>query len=163
MNQINSFVWDIPVSELPDRLPDRDPQLPGARRSGRYRVLVAILIAEAALLCAAFVWQVYQLITSEPTSLPSAIALIVINALVAVWVSVIAVHASRNRSWVRGAALSWQLVQIAIAIGAFQGVYARPDVGWALLIPSVLAIILLLTPGILGAAGDRQEGRPTGE
>ncbi len=126
-------------------------------------MLVAILIAEAALLWVAFGWQVYQLVTTEPTSLPSAIALIAVNALAAVWVSVIAVHASRNRSWVRGAALFWQLVQIAIAIGAFQGVYARPDVGWALLIPSVVAIILLLTPGAIGAPGDRRPAPPAGE
>jgi threonine/homoserine/homoserine lactone efflux protein len=149
MNQINSFVWDIPVSEQRDRRPDDEPLVPGARRSGRHRLLVGILGAEAALLWVAFGWQVYQLVTSAPASLPSALALIVINALVAVWVSVIAVHAGRGRSWVRGAALSWQLVQIAISIGAFQGVYARPDVGWALLIPSVVVIVLLLTPGTL--------------
>lgn len=161
MNQINSFVWDIPVNEKPDR-PNDEPRVPGARKPGRYRVLVGILIAEAALLWVAFAWQVYQLVTSEPASLPSAIALIVINVLVAVWVSAIAVNAGKGRSWVRGAALSWQLVQIAISIGAFQGVYARPDVGWAILIPSVVVIILLLSPGVI-SADDRGRAAPTSE
>jgi hypothetical protein len=161
MDQINSFVWDIPVNKQPDR-PHDEPQVPGARKSGRFRILVGILIAEAALLWVAFGWQVYQLVTSEPASLPSAIALIVINALVAVWVSAIAVNAGKGRSWVRGAALSWQLVQIAIAIGAFQGVFARPDVGWALLIPSVVVIVLLLMPGVL-SADDRGRTSPASE
>lgn len=159
MNQINSFVWDIPVNEQPDR-PHDEQRGPGTRKPGRYLVLVGILIAEAALLWIALAWQVYQLVTSEPASLPSAIALIVINVLVAVWVSAIAVNAGKGRSWVRGAALSWQLVQIAISIGAFQGVYARPDVGWALLIPSVVVIILLLSPGVI-SADDRGRTAPT--
>lgn len=162
MNQINSFVWDIPVSEQSDLRPDNDPPLTGARKSGRHRALVVLLAAEALLLWVALAWQVYQFITSEPASVPSAIVLIALNALVAVWVSAIAVNAGRNRSWVRGAALSWQLVQIAVAIGAFQGVYARPDVGWALLIPSVVVIVLLLTPGAL-RPDERGRAYSTGE
>ncbi|HYI32519.1 MAG TPA: hypothetical protein VEX88_03560 [Glaciibacter sp.] len=150
------------MSEQPDRRPDHEPPVSGARGSGRHRLLVAILAAEAALLWVAFAWQVHQLVTSSPASVPSALALMVINALVAVWVSVIAVHAAKGRSWVRGAALSWQLVQIAISIGAFQGAYARPDVGWALLIPSVVVIVLLLTPGAL-RPDERGRAYPTSE
>jgi len=33
---------------------------------------------------------------------------------------------------------------ISIAVGAFQGLFARPDVGWALLVPAVTVIGLLL-------------------
>jgi len=42
-------------------------------------------------------------------------------------------------------------VQVFIAIGCFQGLYARPDLGWALLVPSVLVIVLLFTRSVIEA------------
>lgn len=126
---------------------DDESSHPAPNRPWRHLLLVVLLGAEAALLWIALAWQVYELVTSAPSSLPSALALMVLNLVAAVWVSVIAVNTARRRSWVRGAALTWQLVQIAVAIGAFQGVYARPDVGWALLVPSLVVIALVLTPG----------------
>jgi hypothetical protein len=149
------------VSEQSDRRPSDDPAPSAGHRSGRRRALVVLLTAEAMLLWIALAWQIFELISSEPAFLPSAIALMLINLLVAVWVSAIAVYSAKGRSWVRGAALSWQFVQIAISIGCFQGVYARPDVGWALLIPSIVVILLLLTPGVLGPAGSGRPARPS--
>jgi hypothetical protein len=134
------------VSEERD-LPPRERPTSGA--SGRFRLLVVLLVAEAVLLWILVGWQVYELIVSQAASLASGIALIVLNLVAAAWVSAIAIFAAKGRSWVRGAALSWQLLQVAVAVGAFQGVYARPDVGWALLIPSLVVIALLLIPGVL--------------
>jgi hypothetical protein len=47
--------------------------------------------------------------------------------------------------------LTWQLLQIAVAIGCFQGVFAVPSLGWALLAPAVVAILLLLSPPVVAA------------
>ena len=52
--------------------------------------------------------------------------------------------------------MTWQLVQVFVAIGCFQGLYARPDLGWALLIPSVLVIVLLFTRSVLEATSRRE-------
>ncbi len=40
---------------------------------------------------------------------------------------------------------------VAVAVGSFQGLVARPDVGWALLIPAVVAFVLALAPSVVRA------------
>ncbi|MET1017539.1 hypothetical protein [Orlajensenia leifsoniae] len=107
-----------------------------------------ILFAEAALVIGVAVWFLLELLTAEPSSLTSAVAIFVIVVIAAVFVTAIAIGAARDRPWIRGAAVTWQVLQIAIAVGCFQGLYARPDIGWALLVPSVAVIVLLLVPGV---------------
>ena len=55
-----------------------------------------------------------------------------------------AVASFRRAPWSRAAAIVWQILQVSIAVGAFQGLFARPDVGWALLVPAITVIGLLL-------------------
>ena len=81
----------------------------------------------------------------------SAVALLVITALAAVWLGTIAVNALRRRPWIRGAALVWQVLQIAVAIGSFQGPEPRAGIGWALLIPAAIVLVLLFTPSVISA------------
>ena len=89
--------------------------------------------------------------------MPSAIAILVLLLIAATWVSAIALNVLRHRSWIRGAAVTWQLVQIAVAFGAFQGMYARPDIGWALLVPSIVVIVLLFVPSVMAATGAERD------
>ncbi|MET0853462.1 MAG: hypothetical protein ABWY30_02435 [Microterricola sp.] len=111
-------------------------------------VLFALLFAEAALMLAAVMWLVFELLTEQPASFVSAVAILVLTIVAFVFVTAIAIGAVRRRSWIRGAAISWQLMQVAVAVGCFQGIYARPELGWALLAPSLIVIALLLAPGI---------------
>ena len=127
-----------------------------ARRSRALIALVALLAAEAALLWAAVLWLILELLTQQPTSFASALAILVLTVVAALWVSTITVGTLRGRSWIRAAAVTWQLVQIFIAVGCFQGFYARPDLGWALLIPSVLVIVLLFTRSVVEATSRRE-------
>ena len=55
----------------------------------------------------------------------------------------------RGSPWVRGATVVWQVLQIAVAVGAFQGFFARPDIGWLLLVPALAALVLLFTPPVV--------------
>ncbi|TFC49814.1 hypothetical protein E3T26_08530 [Cryobacterium sp. TMT1-21] len=119
------------------------------RRPRAVVLLAALLWAEAALLWVAVVWLILELLTATPTSLASAIAILVLVVVAAAWVSAVAVNSLRRRSWIRGAAVTWQLVQIAVAVGCFQGLYARPDLGWALLLPSIVVLGLLFTPRVI--------------
>jgi putative flippase GtrA len=116
-----------------------------------------LLFAEAALLLVAVLWLLYELVSEQPSSLSSAIAILVLTLVAFVFVSVVALGALRRRAWIRGAATTWQLLQIAVAIGCFQGIYARPELGWALLVPSLVVIWLLLTPGVRGQLVDASE------
>ena len=119
-------------------------------------VLVVILFAECALLSAATVYLVVELITATPSSLVSALALLVLTAIAAIWLGFIAVNVLRGRAWTRGAAIVVQVLQGAVAIGCFQGLLAQPVIGWLLLVPALVALSLLFTPPVVAAISSRE-------
>jgi len=106
--------------------------------------VAALLFLEAAALVAVVVWLVVDLLALEPSSYATAIALLVLVAIGAIWVVTVAFGSLRQASWSRAAAIVWQILQLSIAVGAFQGLFARPDVGWVLLVPAITVIGLLL-------------------
>lgn len=118
-------------------------------------MLAVILFAECALLAVATVYLVVEILVAEPSSYASAIALTVLAAIATVWLALIAVNVLRGRSWTRGATVVWQVLQIAVAIGCFQGAFARPDLGWPLLLPAVAALLLLFTRPVIRATAAR--------
>jgi hypothetical protein len=128
------------------------------RNSPLLYVMAAILFAECALMGFLTVVLVFEILVATPASYPSAIALAILAAIATVWVGFIAVHSLRGRPWIRGGALVWQILQIAVAVGSFQGAFAQPAVGWWLLIPSLAVIALLFTKPVI-AATTRPEDR----
>ncbi len=114
-------------------------------------VLAVIVFAECALLLAATIFLVFELLVATPASYASAIALTVLVAIATVWVGFIAQGLLRGQPWTRGATVVWQILQIAVAVGMFQGAFARPDLGWLLLIPSIVVLVLLFTPAVRAA------------
>jgi len=114
-------------------------------------VLAAILLAECALVTVVTVVLLVDLLVATPASYPGAIALTALAAIAAVWLAFIAVHTLRGSPWIRGAAVVWQVLQISVAVGSFQGVFQRTDVGWLLLIPAVAVLVLLFTKPVLAA------------
>ena len=134
-----------------DSAPSAGRPSPPSRRPLGLSLVTGILSLEAIVLWGLTVWLVFELLTQTPASYGGAVTILALCALAAVWVSAIAVNTPRRRPWIRGAAVTWQLVQIMIAIGAFQGLLARPDVGWALLVPSLAVIVLLFTPAVVAA------------
>jgi hypothetical protein len=131
---------------------DKGREGAAATRGNPALVLLGLLIAaEGLLMAGVFVWSLLQLLTGRPASLASAVAITILAALAAVWVLVIAIQTFRARPWIRAAAITWQLLQIAVAVGCFQGIYAEPGLGWALLIPSLVVIGLVLSPPVTRA------------
>ena len=118
-------------------------------------VIAVLLFAECALLGAASIYLVVELIVATPSSVPSALALMVLTAAAAVWVGFVAVNVLRGRAWTRGAAIVVQVLQGAVAIGCFQGVFAQPEIGWVLLIPALVVLVLLFTPQVVAALARR--------
>ena len=134
---------------------DLESPHPDARRHPLVSVLAGILFAECALLVVATIYLVVEIFIATPASFASAIALTLLTALGAVWLGFIATNVLRGRAWVRGATVVWQVLQIAVAIGCFQGMFARPDIGWFLLLPAVAALVLLFTPPVVAATARR--------
>ena len=141
--QINGFVWDDPVN--------------GVKANPALAALALIIFAECALMSVATIYLVIEIFSAVPASLPSAIALAIITAVAAIFLGYLAVAVLRGRTWVRGAVLTWQVLQVAVAIGCFQGYFARPDIGWYLLVPSALAVVLLFTTPVMAATTRSRE------
>ncbi|WP_158862833.1 hypothetical protein [Leifsonia sp. AG29] len=120
-------------------------------------VLAVILGLEAALVAGLAVWVGVELLTQRPDSYASAVAILVIAVLAAVWVVATLVAVLALRSWARASTVTIQILQLAIAVGCFQGLYARPDVGWALLVPAVVAGALALSPPVVRATSRNTE------
>lgn len=149
--QINGFVWDIAVKT--NNSAGSDPHS-GEDRSVRHPLVITlavVLFLECAAVTGAVVFLVAELLIATPDSVVSAVALAVLTALAAVWIGVIGVHALRGNAWIRGAAVTVQVLFIAIAIGSFQGLLPRPDIGWMLLLPAVTVLVLLFTNTVRNA------------
>ncbi|MFU8945670.1 hypothetical protein ACLRGF_02960 [Mycetocola zhadangensis] len=122
---------------------------PDTRGSLAIRLLTGILFLEAVALVCVVLVLVFDILTQPATSVSSAIALTVLVVIAAIFVSAVAVAMLRRAPWSRGAAVVWQLVQLAIAFGAFQGATAQPAWGWAILAPTLVALILLFTKSVM--------------
>lgn len=134
-----------------DRPGEGDPAT-AARRPRPSRAVwtaVAIVAIEALALGVALVVLLIDVVTLTPSSLSSALALIVLTAVATVWVSWVAVALRRGAPWSRGGAVFWQLVQMALALGAIQGVFAQPLIGAAIAVPSILVLILMCTRSVM--------------
>jgi hypothetical protein len=123
-----------------------------------FLVLLAVLLfAEFAVLALLTGYLIVEMVSEQPASYASALAVFALTALATVWLGVMAFHTLAGRSWIRGGALVWQVLQIAVAVGSFQGIFAEPAVGWLLLIPALIVILLLFTPSVVAATQRRDE------
>lgn len=129
-------------------------------------VLAVIVALEALLVTGLALWLLFELLTQTPQSYTTAIAITVLVALGAAWVIATLVGLLRLHAWARASIVTIQILMIAVAVGSFQGLVARPDVGWALLVPAVVAGALALTPSVVRATARRDPsddgGRNTG-
>jgi hypothetical protein len=111
-------------------------------------VLAILLFAESAFMFVLAVWSITSLAASGASSFTSGIALIVFILMGAFWLLFIGIGTLRMKPWTRASAITWQVLQIAIAVGSFEGLDATPTIGWALLVPALLVILLVLTPQV---------------
>ena len=131
---------------------DKNDELYSAARRPRLLVALAVvLFLESAFLAVVAGLLVYDLAAEVPTSYASAVGILILVVIAAVWLVFVGIGALNARPWVRAAALTWQVLQLAIAIGSFQGAFAREDIAWFLLVPAVVVIALLFTRSVMAA------------
>ncbi|PZE55754.1 hypothetical protein DEJ33_16665 [Curtobacterium sp. MCPF17_047] len=138
---------------MPDTTPD-DQVVPRGRPAA-LRVLIVVVGLEFLAMAAVTVFLLVELLTTPATSIASAVALLVLAVLATVWLGAMLVGLRSGRAWVRSGIIVWQVLQGALAIGAFQGVFRVPAVGWALLIPALLAITLVLSKSVTAVLARR--------
>ena len=127
------------------------------QRSPAFTVLQVVLGLEFLALAGVTVWLLVELVTSPATSLASGIALTILTAIAALWLGALSVGLRNRRPWVRSGIIVWQVMQGALAIGAFQGVFRVAWVGWVLLIPALLGLTLVLSRPVTAALVPRDQ------
>ncbi len=107
-------------------------------------VVSVILVAEALLLAGLFGYLTYASLSTQVDSTASALGLVVMAGLAALWVGATAIAFIRGKAGSKGPAIVWQVLQGAVGIASNQGLFARPDIGSGLLIPAIVVVALVL-------------------
>lgn len=107
-------------------------------------MVAAILSLEALAAIAVTALLVCELGAGSADSTSTAIGLVVMSAGAALWITATVIGFVRGRSFSRGSALVWNVLQAALGIASNQGFFARPDIGSALLIPALVVIAMVL-------------------
>jgi len=155
--QINGFKLDMPVNEQQYTSNGEDFNRPDISRThGLVRLLAALLTLEALALVGATVFLIFEVLVAPADSVTSAIALAVLVALGAVFVIVIVIGTLRGNAWTRAATIVVQVLFGAIAIGSFQGIGPRPDIGWIVLVPAVAVLVVMFTKPVLAHTNHRE-------
>jgi hypothetical protein len=101
--------------------------------------LAVLLFAESAVLALATIYLVIEIFTTSTASVPSAVAFTILVAVAAIWVGFIAANVLRGRAWIRGAAITWQVLQVVVAVGCLHAAGRcrdlRPRTAGAVLVP----------------------------
>ncbi|MEY9951125.1 hypothetical protein [Leifsonia sp. EB34] len=140
-----------------------EPGFPGpdpARRRPPLLIALAVILAlEALLVTGLAVWLLVELLTTTPQSYSTAVAITVLVALGAAWLIATLVGILRQHAWARASTVTIQILMIAVAVGSFEGlVGGRPDIGWALVVPAVVAGVLALAPSVVRSTARPDEG-----
>jgi hypothetical protein len=154
--QINGFVWDVAVSEPPIVAETTNSGGSARRHHPFVLILAGLLFLEAAGLAVVAIGLVVELLVDRADSYPSALALTACVAIAAVWVTFIAINSLRGRAWIRGASIVVQVLLAAVSLGSFQGVIPRADIGWLLLLPAIVVLVLLFTKPVLAETSLRE-------
>lgn len=155
--QINAFLLDIAVNEHAEPLNDTPRQLADISRTpGLVKVLAAVLTIETLALVGTTIFLVFELLVAPADSVASAVALTVVVAIAAIWLGFIVVNTLRGNAWTRGATIVVQVLFAAVAIGSFQGLVPRLDIGWLLLIPVIVVLVLMFTKPVLAHTDHRE-------
>jgi hypothetical protein len=140
---INSYEWDNTVN--------------AARRPALLWLLVALLTLEFLAVAALAVTLLIETLTAPSATVGGGIALTIVAFVAAAWLGAIVVGALRGQAWIRAAAIVWQVLQVAIGVGALQGQVAQPAWGWPLIAFAAVVFLLLFTKPVVAVTSARRE------
>lgn len=125
-------------------------------RTPAVRAAAALLALEALGVLALAGWQVVELITSEPASIATSIALIVMTLVGAAAVFAFAVGVWQGRSWGRSGGIVAQVLIFAVALGSVQGGAGHWGIAATLAVPAVVTFIMLILAARSAGSGAPQ-------
>lgn len=114
-------------------------------------VVAIILFAQAALLIVALAYILIETLSRAESIAGAGIAEAVLIALAVAWVVLTAIGQLRLASWSRASVVAIEALHLAVAVGLFQGAFANPAYGFALLLPALTALGLTFTRPAIAA------------
>lgn len=129
---------------MPDQgsLSAKSPERTGATL---LRVLIAVLALEMLATAGAVVLLTVEQFVDVPSSRTVSIALLALVVIALAFIVALLLGAIRRAPWVRGAAVTWQILQLAAAWTILQGDMATL-IGWGLTVLSVVGIVCAVHP-----------------
>ena len=128
-----------------------------ARRPALLWVLVVLLTIEFLGVAALAVVLLVETLTASGASVGGGIALTIIGFVAAAWLGAIVVGTLRGQAWIRAAAIVWQVLQVAVGVGALQGQVAQPAWGWPLIILAAFVFLLLFLKPVVALTSVRRD------
>ena len=128
-----------------------------ARRPALLWLLIVLLAAEFAGVAALTILLLLETVTARGASIGGGIALTVIGAVAAGWLGAIVVGTLRGQGWIRAAAIVWQVLQVAVGVGALQGQFAQPAWGWPLIVLAAVVLLLLFAKSVVALTSGRRD------
>ena len=111
--------------------------------------VIVIVALESSVLAFFGVQLGLGILAGESRAFTTAIALFAMVAAATAWLFYVAFSLTRSKRWARSAALFWQLVMLAIASGSFTGQFGSQAIGWALVAPAAVVLILVFTKPVV--------------
>ena len=121
------------------------------KRPFALKVIIGIVFIEGSVLAYFAAQLLVGIFLGQSRSLATAVSLFAIVAGVSAAVLFFAYGLFQGKRWARSAALFWQLIQLSIAAGSFSGQFGSQAIGWSLIIPSVIVLVLLFTKPVVAA------------
>lgn len=122
-------------------------------------VLIAVLAIETLAMTAVVVFLTVEQFIDAPASRVSSLALLGTTIVALALLVATLVGAVKRAPWVRGAAITWQILQLAAAWTVVQGDLA-PVIGWVMTALSVVGFVVAFLPATRTAlhARDGEDG-----
>ena len=127
------------------------------RRPALLWVLVVLLTIEFLGVASLAVVLLVETLTASGASVGGGIALTVIGFVAAAWLGAIIVGTLRGQAWIRAAAIVWQVLQVAVGVGALQGQVAQPVWGWPLIVLAAFVFLLLFLKPVVSQTSVRRD------
>ena len=118
------------------------------RRSPLVALLGVLVSIEALLVTAGAVYFLSRIFLETPENLSGAIVIFAITLIIAIGLVVVGISIFRELTWTRGAIVTWQILQFAVATSFVQGFSLWQYLGWTLIFLSVAGFVLVLSEKI---------------
>ena len=126
------------------------------RRPALLWLLIAMLTVEFLGVGSLAVTLMVETLTAPSATFGAGIALTIVVIVAAVWLAAIVIGTYRGRAWIRAAAIVWQVLQVAVGVGALQGQVAQPGWGWPLIVLAAFVFLVLFAKSVVTATTRRE-------